>query len=332
MVHFIVFPNQLYKDWRGLIKSDATVVLVEEPVYFCSFNVHKLRLAFMRASMKSYFDNVLQRGGWKGCKYIDAHRVDSYLQGIKGSVQMLYPHDRRILDKYSRIFGKRIEVLQDPFAFVLEMDEVHALAKNMRTPSMRAVYGAVKKKLGVLVDVPSMDTMNRKQLSKGWVEDKRTVYKSKYYEEAVSYIDRLFKTNHGVMDQLAMLPIDHGSALRHLDVFLKQRFAKFGDFQDAMDVEGVILYHGHISFLLNCGLLDVRDVVGAAMRMKSKVPMNSLEGFVRQLVGWREYMRYVYEIYYHDLARVFRGNGRLDASWYKGETGIMPLDIEIGKL
>ena len=134
------------------------------------------------------------------------------------------------------------------------------------------------------------------------------------------------------------IPITHEQARSHLQQFLKHRFILFGHAQDAMVKERSVLFHSHISYLLNVGLLTPREVLDAVLKFakqnKKRIPMNSLEAFVRQLLGWREYMRYLYVIHGSKWQKLLRKDTvvRPSKDWYKGATGIEPVDQEIAKV
>ena len=132
------------------------------------------------------------------------------------------------------------------------------------------------------------------------------------------------------------LPVTHNDARRHLRHFVRNRFEKFGDYQDAVHSDYAILYHSHLSFLLNAGLLTPHEVLREVMAQKGKVPINALEGFVRQLIGWREYMRYIYAYHEKEIKseNVFKLTRKIvdQKEWYDGTLGILPLDHEIRKI
>lgn len=138
---------------------------------------------------------------------------------------------------------------------------------------------------------------------------------------------------------LARLPVTHEDALAHLRRFLRDRLARFGEFEDAIVAQHEVLYHAHVSFLLNVGLLTPRQVlreltahVQRQAAAGTPVPHNSLEGFARQLLGWREYMRALY-VAHGDawVEAIRRDTRRVDATWYSASTGITPVDAEIRK-
>ena len=129
------------------------------------------------------------------------------------------------------------------------------------------------------------------------------------------------------------MPITRDGALRWLDEFLAQKFADFGKYEDAVHDSNNFLFHSALSTSLNMGLLTPLEVVEKAINFyeHNDVPINSVEGFVRQIIGWREFIRGVYDIKRKEQIKSnFWGHsGRLTSDWYDGTTGITPLDDTI---
>ncbi|MEM9328729.1 MAG: FAD-binding domain-containing protein, partial [Bacteroidota bacterium] len=118
------------------------------------------------------------------------------------------------------------------------------------------------------------------------------------------------------------------------DLFLKERFDQFGPYEDAIDQQGVFLFHSVLSPYMNMGLLTPEEVVQRALAhyQQQKTHFASVEGFVRQIIGWREFLRGIYHQYHDDLyANFFRHERRMKDCWYEGTTGIPPLDDSIHK-
>jgi deoxyribodipyrimidine photolyase-related protein len=139
----------------------------------------------------------------------------------------------------------------------------------------------------------------------------------------------------GSLDAL-YFPTSHEQAIGWLDDFLENRFSLFGDYEDAM-VEGQNwLWHSVLTPMLNTGLLTPRLILDRTVRYadRSEVPLNALEGFIRQVIGWREFMRATYD----DLGVSMRttnhwGHRRhLPASFYEGTTGVLPVDDVIERV
>jgi len=125
-------------------------------------------------------------------------------------------------------------------------------------------------------------------------------------------------------------PITHADAERWLEDFLSHRLAMFGAYEDAMRENGPFLFHSLLSPLLNTGLLVPAAVVDATLAFAEdhEVPLNSLEGFIRQIIGWREFMRAVYLLRgEEERTRNFWGHQRpMPGACYAGTTGMDPFD------
>ena len=113
--------------------------------------------------------------------------------------------------------------------------------------------------------------------------------------EAIALVERRFPDHPGRLDSFGW-PVTRGDAVRALADFVEHRLPLFGRYQDAMWTGEPWLYHGHISAALNLKLLDPREVVAAAVDawLEDRAPLPAVEGFVRQIVGWREYVRGIY--------------------------------------
>lgn len=348
---FIVFPNQLFEDLPAVLSranmAHADIAVVEEPLYFYDpaarpYKINQLKIAFHRASMRAYYDWLKSkvRGHVMYVDYKDA--LGSFAK--KRPLAFIDPIDHAVMRKYA---SATPTVLQDTPAFLMGQDDLKAF--HRKSTRHAAFFAMVKSKLGILVNTPSQDVDNRNPLPKGWTPDAKrhalpTYPTSAYVKEAMAYVKAhpQFKKHYGTTDHLVHYPITHAQAKQHLATFIKNRLKDFGTTQDAMysstDDASVVLNHAHISCALNAGLLTPQEVLAAVQKVKRSVPMNSYEGFVRQVAGWREYMRYLYmfhEAHLREMDRGTHGTHTRDhtsiKAWYTGETGIAPLDREIKK-
>jgi deoxyribodipyrimidine photolyase-related protein len=157
-----------------------------------------------------------------------------------------------------------------------------------------------------------------------------------YYLEAVAYTHTHFSENPGTLSDSPLYPTNFEEADRWLGDFLENRFHGFGPYEDSIVANESILHHSVLSPLLNAGLLEPGHVLERILAFAEQhdVPLNSTEGLVRQLLGWREFVRGVYEY----RGRQQRTSNRLGhtralpASFYDGTTGIPPIDQTIRKL
>ena len=118
-----------------------------------------------------------------------------------------------------------------------------------------------------------------------------------------------------------------------LDEFIDKRLSMFGDFQDAMIEGEPWMFHSHISFYLNCGLLTPLECIKAVERAyyDNRAPLNAVEGFIRQVLGWREFIRGIYQEKgdFQLNSNYWGHTGKLTDSWCEASTGILPLDDSI---
>jgi deoxyribodipyrimidine photolyase-related protein len=182
----------------------------------------------------------------------------------------------------------------------------------------------------------SFDTDNRKRLARDQVLPTFQVYgANEYVDEAKQYVERYFPDNPGNIDDFPW-PTNRQEALNWLKEFISSRLDEFGPYEDAIHGEAPWVYHSGISPVLNIGLLNPQEVVAAVVSeyQQRDVPLASVEGFVRQVLGWREYMRGMYLDCHVGLrtANVFGHNRRLTNDWYSATTGLKPVDDVIRKV
>ena len=157
-----------------------------------------------------------------------------------------------------------------------------------------------------------------------------------YVEEAYLYIKNNFENNYGSLNQKINYPTDFETAKNWLNDFLKNRFFEFGDYEDAIVQEELILNHSLLSPLINSGLLTPSYVVNQLndYATKKNIPINSYEGIIRQIIGWREFIRGVY-VSKGSIERTKNYWGftkKMPDSFYTASTGIKPVDDSINKV
>jgi len=378
MKSIVIFPHQLYALSRvGHFYQqhpDAILCCVEEPLFFYDaqirpFRIHKLKLAFHRAALRAYYDELCKKYGKKRVKYIAYDTLASkedygkaFGVPLKSSAKdaqgviMTEPHDHQVKEKYSKIFGSLIQIHKDEVAFVMttqDMEDFHK-KQNKKGSNMQqsTFFGFVKKKLDVLVDVDSTDGQNRNPLPKDFKnapeEKSLPVFDCPYHKEAKSYIEKhpRFSKHYGHIREPVWknIAVTHTQAQKVLDSFIENRLHAFGKYQDAIHKDYTLLFHSHCAYLLNAGLLSPQDVLERvlAQQKRKNVNMNDVEGFVRQLLGWREYMRYIYvffgpgsDAYTKTKTQNIFGSDRgivKQKAWYSGELGVSVLDEEIRKV
>ena len=159
---------------------------------------------------------------------------------------------------------------------------------------------------------------------------------SSLYDDSVKYVNENFKDNIGKLNEKFRYPTDYNEAKVWFENFLNERFLEFGDYEDAIVKEFSILNHSLISPLLNSGLLTPKYVVERILTFaeQKNVPINSNEGIIRQIIGWREFIRgiYVAKGSYERTRNFWNFKKEMPESFYTGNTGIGPVDDCIKKV
>jgi len=159
--------------------------------------------------------------------------------------------------------------------------------------------------------------------------------------EAIAYVAKNYSANWGNTEppffkRAGFFPVTHAEAEAWLDDFLEHRFPLFGAYEDAMIAGQGALFHAVLSPLLNTGLLTPQQVLDKALEAatEQRIPLNSLEGFVRQLVGWREFMRIVYvrEGATQRTTNYWGFTRKIPPQFWAGTTGILPIDTVVAKV
>jgi len=349
----IIFPNHLYSFdlMKNIYKTFDHVVLIQEPLFFLrpqsQTRMCKVRCAFTYASTCAWYSTYKPK--YKALiEFVQFHEVPKWLQQQATKLQKdtvkwscLDPFDYDVVDKYKKIFHS-LQVIEPKHAFVFDVETLDKTFKH-GIHSNAEFFKKAKDILGLAKQFPvSTDTANRQPFTqdvKKRIPKPHKYQSAKIYQDAIKYVEKHFSNHPGTceLDALQILPITHIDAQKHLDRFLNQRFKNFGEFEDAVskDPKHIVGFHSHISFLLNTGLLTPKDVIQRSLAFAKKVPHNSLEGFIRQVLGWREYMRYLYHVHGREWKKKYiKSKGTHDSvseEWYKGTTGLLPIDSEIQK-
>jgi len=348
----LIFPHQLLKEHPALEKG-RPIWLVEEFLFFRQFAFHKAKLIFHRASMKSY-EGLLRKMGYE-VHYVDSTELISDVRKLipflsDNGVKMIHLADptddwlQRRLDIACKKSGIN-PVVYDSGLFINSRQYNLDYFKGRKKYFQTDFYTGQRKRLKILMDGDgqpmggkwTFDTENRLRYPK----DKRppsveAADQGNHLTEAEEYVTLHYKNNPGVKGTAFIYPTDHDAAELWLKDFLKNRFKEFGIYEDAMVVSEVFLHHSLLSPLINVGLLKPDQVIQQAIRYADKhdIPLNSLEGFIRQIIGWREFIRGVYEAAGRkERTRNFFGFKRkLPSSFWTGTTGILPVDESIKKV
>jgi len=346
----IVFPHQLFKKNAALHKN-RTVFLIEEFLFFKHYNFHKQKLMLHRASMKSYAAYLIKEG-YK-VEYVenidernDIRKFITFLKHEKiNSIHFTEVVDDRLEERIIASCKKNsIEITQyQTPAFLNSKQEGDNYFDGRKRYFQTEFYIAQRKKRNILLgpdDGPlggqwSYDADNRKKFpAKENPPQISFPNEDEFVKEARQYINKHFSKNYGEIEHF-FYPVNFSSAEKWLAAFLQERFEKFGEYEDAMVAKENFLHHSVLSPLINIGLLTPLQVINAALEYaaKNNSPLNSTEGFIRQIIGWREFIRIVYarEGEKQRTTNYWKFTRKMPSSFWDGTTGIEPIDNVIKK-
>jgi deoxyribodipyrimidine photolyase-related protein len=241
---------------------------------------------------------------------------------------------------FSEVNSLEITFYQSPM-FLESREDFTKYADEKNTLSHANFYKNIRKKLNILIDknqIPvggkwSFDEENRKKIPKNiQLPEKFKNSKSKYVKEIISLINDNFSEHPGKISEIWM-PLTRQEALKNLDNFISLKFENFGSYEDAILIEDNFLFHSALSPSLNLGLITPKEIINKILKYidYNDIPLNSVEGFIRQIIGWREFIRGVYQVKgdQQEKGNFFNFSNKVSNSWYSGTTGIPPLDDAI---
>ncbi len=353
----LVFPHQLFEEHPGITADPTDIYLIEDSLFFGDANhparFHKQKLWLHRASMKRYEDR-LRTSGYK-VTYLEHRPGESALQQLfeatlqhtDGDLLVAEVHDfllQKRLERLCSLYSKEIKSLRTPM-FLNDSVTNQKFREGKKRWFMADFYKFQRRRLDVLMDGEdpvggewSYDDQNRKKVPKrmlGEIPEIPFPERDAVDLEARDHILATYPDNPGSLDSL-YYPTCHLGSEEWLQQFLAARFSLFGDYEDAM-VEGKNwLWHSVLTPMLNIGLLTPEQILNRAISHadKQEIPLNSMEGFIRQIIGWREFMRATYV----DLGVTMRTSNhwnhsrKIPDSFYEGTTGILPIDDVIGRI
>lgn len=347
---FLIYPHQLFENIDLLRMSDC-VYIIEEPLYFTEYTFHKQKLILHRASMKAYEVYLHTQG--IHTKYIENNLLN-HTEDIGALLSQAGVTYVELYDTTDDWLSSRLthaldahnisHILYESPMFITSSDECKMFfedRKGERKYFMNDFYIWQRKRLGILLDNNgkplggkwSYDEENRKKLPKDIVIPHTfSINTSSFLTEAIHYVEKYFPSNYGDSNTF-WCPVTHDEAKEYLAVFLKNRFEFFGPYEDAMSTDSPTVFHSTISPLLNCGLLTPQYVLQEVITYAEihSTPLQSVEGFVRQVIGWREYIRAMYILEGRRIRskNYFDSKNRLPKSFWNGTTGIEPIDHHI---
>ncbi len=353
----LILGNQLFP----ISILSTKLQFLENPIFFmredfelCTYyKFHKHKIVLFLASMREYSEALKQAGFVvhyeklkQSSKTYELHFLE-FLKFNKISKVFFFEIEDKFFEKRILSFLEQNSIsytIWESPMFLCSRKEFQKYLKSTKRPFMKTFYERERKRLNILVNEQeeplfnkwSFDTENRKALPKNKIPPALPVfYKSQILLEVENLVEKEFP-NHIGKSKNFYLPVTLNQTKIWLKNFLETRLENFGAYQDALSQNTFSLYHSLLSPMMNLGLITPHEVINETLKYTQQVStsISSLEGFIRQIIGWREYVRGIYQNFseIQESTNFFNASNKLSRKWYEGETGIPPLDAMIQKL
>jgi deoxyribodipyrimidine photolyase-related protein len=328
----ILFPHQLFD--KKYIKEYKNVYLVEHPIFY---GERKMKMNFNKKKIILHHASCLYYKNYAKVQFINYETFKkSKYDFIKDEtdIYIFDPCDYELeYDLYET--GKNINYLDTP-SFMSSHQQLLEYFQSKGEPkrvSHSAFYNHQLKIHNIPHITKSYDTENRNSIPENTIiPSLPSLRKSDYITQSISWCEKTFPKNYGTTDDFN-IPITHKQAKEWLSHFLKHKLSVFGKYQDAMIPKEPYLFHSLLSPLLNIGLLTPKEVIDSTIKYYEthKIDIQDMEAFIRQIIGWREYQRFLYMFYEHEMrsSNIFGHKRQLSSVWYSGNTGIDSVDDSI---
>lgn len=341
----VILPDQLSHSISSIShisKNDDLILIAEVDQEFTYVKHHKKKIAFLISAMRHFSQELRQKGFNVLHTQIESakntHSITSEVeQAVKAhsvsSVIVTHPGEYRILEyikNWEKSFKVPVEILPDS-RFLSTPEEFSEWASDKKQLRMEFFYRNMRQKHNILMNNGkpeggkwNYDSANRKPPKSGLDIPKSFVKKPNDLTQSImSIVAKRYDDHFGNLEPF-YFAVNRDQAIQALKKFISERLPLFGDYQDAMIENEPWMFHAHIGFYLNCGLLLPIECIHAAEQAYTdkKAPLNAVEGFVRQILGWREYIRGIYwlKMPEYEHLNFFEASRKLPEFYWTGET------------
>ncbi|MGC6536144.1 MAG: cryptochrome/photolyase family protein [Candidatus Puniceispirillaceae bacterium] len=314
---------------------------------------HKRKIALIFSAMRHFADELAEKGFTIFYHHYDAASAltsfDSLVKQAAShhdceTIIMTEASEYRVLQwqkDFAEGWDGSVEIRNDT-RFMASHDDFALWAKGKKQLRMEFFYREMRRRYQILMagDEPvggkwNYDADNRKPPKDGLVIPAKTAFApDNITNDVLALIEAEFADHVGELAGFDFA-VTASQAEQVLDAFIAERLADFGHYQDAMITDEPFMYHAHIGFYLNIGLLDPRHVIQKAEEAyhAGKAPLNAVEGFIRQILGWREYIRGIYWLEMPDYANRnhLQATRPLPSFFWNGKTNMRCLSQTIGQ-
>jgi len=354
----IIMGDQLNDDAPLLGKLDKSrdaVLMMEVEEESTHVPSHKQRIVLFLSAMRHFATHLANKG--YRMHYVqleDSSNTQSFTSEIERAVKQLRPNRvlythpgewrvKKTIDEAAQAVRVPVEVHADHH-FLVSLSEFGDWMTGRKQPVMEHFYRAQRRRLGVLMQnngQPEGDTWNFDPMNRQAFKDQPHIKKpyspkpDAMTKDVIRLVNERFPHHPGSLETFCW-PVTRTQALRALKDFVANRLANFGAYQDAMWTNEPFLYHSALSTSLNLKLLAPLECVVQATKayQNGQAPLNSVEGFVRQIIGWREF---IHGIYWHEGPTYRDRNslnqhGMLPDFYWTGQTDMTCMRQAIGQV
>lgn len=335
----IILGNQLLKQHPALSDTSVDVIIMIEAQDLCrKLPYHKHKLILLLSAMR-HFCSLIKKYD-KKLLYVSLKDAPQFNQALKKIIKV---QDIEVLswmkssdispNNTLAIVANELGIKRELYPngmFMTPESELRDWFDKQKSPLMENFYHWQRQRTGILMvdNKPAgnrwnYDADNRQMLPKTGIVIPQIAFPvhDNITNEVIQDVAALFPTHPGNASEF-WLPVTHQDAARWLDSFIAERFSQFGPYEDAMKDGEAFLFHSVLSPLINCGLLSVQQVVDATLNAYeiNDVEIASVEGFIRQLIGWREYMYGLYLTQPNMVSENYFGfDKQLEDWWYTAD-------------
>lgn len=348
----IILGNQLFPIEKHVQSLLPCSIFMAEDFELCTrFKIHQMKIILFLSAMRHYRDELVNQHFKleyfelseknKHLSYED--KLQSVIEKNQPSKLISYEIEDKFFETRMLNFARKskieIEFMRSP-SFLTSRESFKDYLGDVKKPFMKTFYERERRRQNVLMNGYdpiggkfSFDEENRRKRPDSVIQPPSPQPQSSVHIENIKKLLPALFPNHPGTSENFWPPVTRKQALTLLDEFIETKIKEFGPYQDAVESENKFSFHSILSSSLNLGLITpdevLQKVVGAYQ--KQKLPINSVEGFVRQVMGWREFVRGIYQNFSdrQNQKNFFHHQRLLTRHWYEGTTGIPPLDDAI---
>ena len=326
---------------------------MSEDYQLCTYERHhKLKILLFLSSMRSYADKLKENKFKLNYSKIDSTDFKKdYTKKLEKLLKMNKIKEVTSFEIEDKFFETKINnflkkqniqwnIIRSPM-FLDSREDFKKYLSKTKKPFMAKFYKEKRERLNILLNKDgtpeggkwSFDEDNRKKIPKNILIPKfPEIKETKHTKSLKPTIEKLFSKHPGDTKKF-WFATEYKDISKLLDFFITDKLNLFGDYEDAVDQKNNILFHSALSPYLNLGLITPDIIIQKIMTYhhSKSVRLNSLEGYIRQIIGWREFMRGIYQNYSKEMesGNFFKHNRKMKDTFYDGSSGLDPLDHAI---